>query len=140
MEPTRQRTPTGDRPGRRHRAGSRRQTPRPAPDPDQEQHRRDRRNRQHGQPRPERTRRRDDGSDQQRPGERADLVQRLVHAEPTPHTDPAGGIGQQRRLGRTADRLPEPLGEDQHRRDNQSGPAQHRRDGQQRHAHRREPS
>lgn len=56
---------------------------------------------------------RDEGGHQQRAGERADLVQRLVHPETASHPDLAGGVREQCGLRRAAHRLADALRDDE---------------------------
>ena len=72
--------------------------------------------------------------EQQRTGEGPHLVQRLVDGEATATTGGRRHPRQQRRLGRTAHRLTDPLEQDQRRRHRDPGNTQQRGDGQQRDA------
>ena len=90
---------------------------------------------QHGHRRPQCTAQGRDGRDQQRPGERADLVQRLVHREPPAEADGRGRVGQQRRLRRAAHRLAGALGQDERAGQHETGRTDERRQRQRGDAH-----
>ena len=79
-----------------------------------------------------------DRRDQERPRNGADLVQCLVHAEAASQADAARRMSEQCGLGRAANRLPEPLPQDEDAGQRQPGAGEERRDGQSRYADRSE--
>ena len=98
----------------------------------QQDERRDARDREDGEASPEMTGDGSEAGDEQRPGERADLVERFVNGETAATSDRLGHAGQQRRLRRAADRLAGSLQDDQRTGDGQPRRAEERGDRQQR--------
>ena len=105
-----------------------------APDPRQDQQGRGAGNDQHRHGRPERPGERGNTSNQERSGDGAGLVECLVHGEPPAKADRAGGMRQQRGLGRTADRFPSAFGQDEQAGDREPGAGEERGDCQGGHA------
>ena len=105
-----------------------------APDPGQDQQGRGAGNDQHRHGRPERPGEGGDRSNQERSGDGAGLVECLVHGEPPAKADRAGGVRQQRGLGRTPDRFPGAFGQDEEAGDREPGTGKERGDCQGGHA------
>ena len=105
-----------------------------ASDPRQDKQGRGAGNDQHRHGRPDRPGEGDDRSNQEGSGDGASLVECLVHAEPPSKADRTGRMRQQSRLGRTPDRFPGALGQDEEAGDRQPGTGEERGDCQGGHA------